>query len=178
MCSRKLPSDAPDAFDAAFEALLGGGLSQLAETHLHEAGLAFQDSVLAEAHLYKAGLAAPGHAAVLLAYYRYYFYKGRINEAIEIALICIEKATLDNHLPRNWRRIAPGTAAFGSYEAIKPRFLMFSLKAYAYLLLRQGHQVEGLTALTTLLELDPTDKIGAKLLIDIAVRNAAEGEGE
>ncbi len=178
MCARKPPPDAPDAFDSTFEALLGGGLPWLAELHLQEAGFAYQDSAIAEEHLYQAGLIAPGHAAVLIAYYRYYFYKGRIKEAIDIALLCLEKAALENALPLDWRKIEMGMAAFGSYEAIKPRFLMFSLKAYAYLLLRQGYRIEAMTALIKLLELDPTDKIGAKLLMDIAARDAAEGEDE
>ena len=47
---------------------------------------------------------------------------------------------------------------------------MFTLKAYAYLQLRLGDLGEGLDVLLKLLELDPTDKINARLLLDVLQR--------
>ena len=55
-----------------------------------------------------------------------------------------------------------------------PRFFLFTLKGYAYLHMRLGDLDEGRAAVDKLLELDPTDKIGAKLLMDILERRGAQ----
>ena len=73
-------------------ALLGGGLPPEAEHHLWEAGLSYHLDDVAEMHLKEAQLLAPGHAAVLIGLYRFYFYKGRLAEALEVARVCLAKA--------------------------------------------------------------------------------------
>ena len=51
-----------------------------------------------------------------------------------------------------------------------PRFYLFTLKAYAYLQMRLGDLEEGRAAALKLLELDPSDKIGARVLLDVLGR--------
>jgi predicted TPR repeat methyltransferase len=65
-------------------------------------------------------------------------------------------------------------ARFNAYEDIAARFFLFSLKGYAYLRLRVGDLAEGREALHKLLELDPTDKIGAQVLLDVLARAEAK----
>jgi len=91
-------------------ALLGGGLPPEAEYHLWEAGLSYHLDDVAERHLREAQSLAPGHAAVLIGLYRFYFYKGRLSEALEIAKICLEKAARENNLAADWRRSRAGWA--------------------------------------------------------------------
>ena len=55
-----------------------------------------------------------------------------------------------------------------------PRFFMFVLKGYAYLQLRLGEYEEGREAAQKLLELDPTDKVGATLLLSVLAGMEAE----
>jgi hypothetical protein len=50
------------------------------------------------------------------------------------------------------------------------RFYLFVLKAYAYLLLRLNRLVEGAQAAEKLLELDPDNKIGGQVLLDVLNR--------
>jgi hypothetical protein len=152
------------------DALLGSGLPEAAERHLHQAGLAYQDDDVAERHLQAAQALAPGHAAVLIGLYRFYFYKGRLGDALSIARICLDKAAQDNRIARDWRRVAPGDADFSSYEAVLPRFYLFTLKAYAYLRMRLGNVIEGRAAVSKLLHLDPTDKVGARVLLGVLDR--------
>ncbi|WP_211101539.1 hypothetical protein [Niveispirillum sp. SYP-B3756] len=152
------------------DALLGGGLPSAAYHHLCAAGAAYHLDAEAERHLSLAQAAAPGHAAVLIAYYRYYFYKGRLAEALHIARLCLAKAAAENNLPSDWRLVAAGDAAFGHYEAVLPRFFLFVLKGYAYLQMRLGNLEEGEAAVRKLLELDPGDKIGAKVLLAVIQR--------
>jgi len=46
-----------------------------------------------------------------------------------------------------------------------PRFYLFTLKGYAYLQMRLGNLHEGRAAVMKLLELDPSDKVGARVLL-------------
>ncbi len=151
-------------------AVLGLGLPSEAERHIREAGLAYHDDMLAEQHLRKAEALAPGHAAVLIGLYRFYFYKGRLSESLAIARECLVKAARDNGLSVDWRAVRPGDANFEDYAALLPRFYLFTLKGYGYLNMRLGNFIEGRAALTKLLELDPTDKLGARVLLGVLER--------
>lgn len=138
------------------------------------AGLAYAEDEVAEAHLHRAMEAAPEHAAVLIGLYRFYFYKGRLLDALEVAQICLAKAARDNDLEEDWRLVRHGDANFGSFEAILPRFYLFTLKAYGYLNMRLGRLQEGREAVLKLLELDPGDKIGAKVLLNVLNREGLD----
>jgi tetratricopeptide (TPR) repeat protein len=151
-------------------ALLGAGLPPEAEECLWLASEVYADSAAAEAYLREAEELAPDHAAVLIGFYRFYFYKGRLREALDIAIRCLEKATRENNIPRDWRRVARSDAVFDRYEEILPRFFMFTLKGYAYLQMRLGDLEESREAISKLLELDPSDKIGAKVLLGVLDR--------
>ncbi|WP_413815325.1 hypothetical protein [Bradyrhizobium sp.] len=157
-------------------ALLGRGLPSEAEHHLWEAGLCYHLDDVAERHLREAEALAPDHAAVLIGLYRFYFYKGRIAEALAVARRCLLKAAQENRLPDDWRSVRAGDAEFGRYENILPRFFLFSLKGYAYLQMRLGETDEGRLAVQKLLELDPTDKIGAKVLLGVLERMGHDDE--
>lgn len=152
------------------DALLGGGLPDEAERHLWQAGLSYHLDEIAEGHLRQAEALAPGHAAVLIGLYRFYFYKGRLTEALAVARRCLAKAAQDSNLPADWSEVTPTDAEFGRYDDILPRFFLFSLKGYAYLQMRLGAAEEGRRAVLKLLELDPSDKIGATVLLNVLDR--------
>jgi len=172
------PANPQTAIEEALlaDALLGGGLPIEAEYHLWEAGQNYHLDAEAEEHLREAQALAPGHAAVLIGFYRFYFYKGRLAEALEIAKLCLAKAAAENRLPADWREVRAGDAEFSSYEKILPRFFLFTLKGYAYLQMRLGHLEEGRLAVLKLLELDASDKIGAKVLLEVVERVGQDDE--
>jgi len=149
------------------DALLGAGLPEEAARHLQHAGFAYGQDEVAERHLLDAEVLAPDHAAVLIALYRFYFYKGRLRDALEIAQICLRKAARENSLKPDWREVRREDGNFSSYDARLPRFYLFTLKAYAYLQMRLGRVEEGREAVLKLLELDPSDKIGARVLLGV-----------
>lgn len=161
----------PEALLAS--AVMGGGLPPEAQDHLWEAGLSYQNDAVAESHLRQAETIAPGHAAVLIGLYRFYFYKGRLRECLDVARQCLAKAQRETNLPADWREVRSDDAEFSRYDRLMPRFFMFTLKGYAYLNMRLGELEEGREAAQKLLELDPTDKIGARLLIDVLERAEA-----
>ncbi|ABS65373.1 conserved hypothetical protein [Xanthobacter versatilis] len=164
----------PEALLAS--AVMGGGLPEDAQHHLWEAGLSYQQDEVAEAHLRQAEALAPGHAAVLIGLYRFYFYKGRLRECLEVARVCLAKAQRETNLPADWREVRAQDAEFSRYDRLMPRFFLFTLKGYAYLNMRLGDLEEGRAAAMKLLELDPTDKIGAKLLLDVLNRAGQDDE--
>ena len=150
--------------------LLGGGLPVAAEQHLRDASRNYHRDQLAEWHLHEALALAPDHAAVLIGLYRFYFYKNRLAEALEIARVCLSKAARDNGLVSDWRAVQRNDADFDSLHAMLPRFYLFTLKGYAYLNLRLGDLTEGEAAVAKLLELDPSDKLGGKVLLGVLER--------
>lgn len=156
--------------DLAAGAVLGRGVPEAAEQHLRTAGRCYHQDELAEWHLRQALAMAPDHAAVLIALYRFYFYKNRLPEALQIASLCLQKAATDNRVSADWRAVRAGDAAFDSYEAVLPRFYLFTLKGYAYLQMRLGNIDEGREALMKLLELDPADKLGGRVLLAVLER--------
>jgi len=152
------------------DALLGGGLPREAEFHLWEAGLSYHLDDVAEDHLRQAQALAPGHAAVLIGFYRFYFYKGRLADALTVAKLCLEKAARENRLAADWKHVGADDAAFSLYDSMLPRFYLFTLKGYAYLQMRLGNLEEGRAAVAKLLELDPSDKVGARVLLEVLER--------
>jgi tetratricopeptide (TPR) repeat protein len=155
-------------------AVLGEGLLPEAESHLRAASLSYDQDEVALKHLMEARLLAPMHPATLIGLYRFYFYKGRLDEALSVARTCLTRAAIDNTLPLDWRLTTPQDAAFGDFDSPGPRFFMFSLKGYAYLSMRLGDLDESAAAIDKLLELDPADKVGAGVLRDVLARRGIE----
>ena len=151
-------------------AYLGEGLPAEAEQHLQLAGQNYHQDETAVMHLNKAKQAAPDHPAVFIGFYRFYFYKNQLAEALKIAQQCLVKAARDNGMDPDWRKAKPDDANFNSFEAILPRFFLFTLKGYGYLQLRLGNLDEGRAAVSKLLELDPSDKVGGKVLLTVLER--------
>jgi hypothetical protein len=151
------------------------GLPEEAAWRLRAAAGAYHLEPVAEAHLLGAQAVAPRHPAVLIGLYRFYFYKGRLEAARAVAETCLDVAAELNGLALDWRRVRAGDARFGEWGAAAPRFWLFTLKAWAYLNMRLGDLPAGRLAVTKLLELDPSDKVGAGVLLEVLDR-AAEDE--
>ena len=109
------PPAAGFEIDATAAAILGAGLPAGAERHLRAAGEAYHQDDVAETHLLAALQIAPDHPAALIGLYRFYFYKGRLLEALEVARMCLAKATrelgvhgrLARRQPETLRNLAP-----------------------------------------------------------------------
>lgn len=171
--------EAPLADDALIASvLLGQGLPAAAEHHLRMASLSYHNADLAEQHLRDAEALAPGHAAVLIGLYRFYFYKGRLDEALDVARVCLAKAARENGLSSNWRDVARDDADFSGWDAVLPRFYLFTLKGYAYLNMRLGNEREARLAVEKLLDLDPTNKLGGRVLLEVLERKGRDDDDD
>ncbi len=131
------------------EALLQQGAEQYAEG-------------TTEAPLLHAHALAPESLTVLVALYRYYFYRHRIEDALRVAdqAVAITARRLD--WPTSWQTLTPEHLSGRPLPLV--RFHLMALKGAAYLLLRLGRQEEAEAMLDTLIALDPEDRLGATVL--------------
>ena len=157
-------------WSAIESACLGGGLPPAAEEQIRLAGQSYQQAEAAERHLRLAQELAPDHLAVMIGFYRYYFYKSRLEEALDVAQRCLAQAGGALGLNPDWRGVRCGDADFGRFDAILPRFYLFTLKGYGYLNLRLGRLDQGRRAVQKLRELDPADRLGGSVLDGVLQR--------
>lgn len=152
------------------DAVLGAGLPPAAEAALTEAGaLRGSDAVRTMACLMTAQALAPGHPAVLIAFYRHHFYGHRLAAARDVARRALAVGAEALGLPSVWRQVAPQPLPDAMTNA-RTRFYLFALKGYAYLSLRLDDPVEARDALALLQALDPDDRVGGRLLETVRVR--------
>ena len=154
-----LPPDAAD-FDIA---VLGLALPPDVEQALREAGEARGDPVRSMAALMRAQALAPEHPAVLIAFYRHYFYGHRLNLARDVARRALVVGAGALGLPSLWREV-PKQPLAGARSEARTRFYLFVLKGYAYLSLRLADPNEARDALALLRALDPEDCVGGAVL--------------
>ncbi len=153
----------------------GGDLPAVAERALHAIGRHWHDEAASEGHLHDALQTAPGHLAVQIAAYKFYFYRHRLAEALPYAQACLGHALRRINLPADWRDVTPGDAAFASLDP-EPRMVLFALVAYGYVLTRLGRAAEGRIALAKVAELDPRDTMGARRLLAVIDRAPPDDE--
>jgi hypothetical protein len=152
------------------DAVLGHGLPGAAEHALAEAGAWRADPPRTMAALMRAKAAAPEHPAVLIAFYRHYFYGHQLRPARDIARKALVVGARRLGLPPLWRDV-PDQALAGAQDDVTTRFYLWVLKGYAYLSLRLGDPAEARDALAKLRALDPEDRVGAALLEAVRQRH-------
>jgi|GEM_PF-334494 len=151
------------------------GLPAAAQLALEAAGRSYGDEAACRAHLAQAQRLAPDHPAVLIGFYRFHFYAGRLRESLMIGRRCLSWAATAAGLDPDWHCVRPGDAAFGDVAAALPRFYLFCLKGCGYLQLRLGELAQGAAMLEKLVELDPLDRLGGRILLQVVQR---QGRGE
>lgn len=164
---------ASDVTDWTDRVYYGGDLPREAEKALHLAAAHWHDPIAAEAYLAEAMRLAPDHRAVKLGHYKYFFYRKDPVQAAPYALLCVQDSARRLNLPADWRAVQITDAAFDTpldeLEA-EPRFFLYSLKAYGYVLFRQGQQDAGIEALRKVTALDPQDRTATRLLLAVIER--------
>ena len=130
----------------------------------------------AEAKLLKAYLLAPRNLTLLVAMYRFYYYQHRWHDALYIAdqvmLVAGEMLEMTTH----WRLLTPdhlGGPALRSMGLL--RFYFLALKGAGYLCLRMEDREGAVERLQKVVELDPQDRLGAKMLLNMAIYGSEDG---
>lgn len=129
----------------------------------------------AEHCLLRAYFLEPEHLSVLVALYRYFYYRHRYADALIVADRAIALSSTRLGVPADWRSL--GEADLGHAVLVSmtlTRFLLLALKGSGYLLLRLGDPAGALERLEKVAELDTSDRLGFSELLALARARVVE----
>ncbi|MCW2236146.1 hypothetical protein [Azospirillum canadense] len=122
--------------------------------------------------LWEAHRLGPRVLLVYYALYKYYFNRKRFADAERVAQIGLEAAAREGGFSGDWRTLAADSTA---WTAEGPqRFVLFTLKALAFINLRRDRLADARAILDKLAEIDPLDQVGYGVIAALA--KGVEGE--
>ncbi|MBK1720849.1 hypothetical protein [Thiocystis violacea] len=129
----------------------------------------------AELSLLHAYFLEPEHLTVLVALYRYFYYRHRYQEALITADRAIAISAERLRIPIDWRALTEADLGRSVQVSMSlTRFLLLALKGAGYLLMRLGRSAEALTRFEKLAEVDTSDRLGINELLAMARSAVAE----
>jgi len=102
------------------------------------------------------------------ALYKFYFYQGRLQEAEREVLAALEEAARQGNFPCEHRRLARQAWQWDMYAGESALFYLYTLKALAFIKLRQAQEGEARAILASIAALDPEDRCGASVIMSLA----------
>ena len=123
----------------------------------------------AELSLLQAYFLEPEHLTVLVALYRYFYYRHRYAEAFVVAERAIARTATQLGLSADWHALSKkdlGSAVLVSMTLT--RFLLLALKGAGYLKLRLGDPAGALERFEKVVEMDTEDRLGMSDLVSLA----------
>ena len=123
----------------------------------------------AEPALLRAYFLAPEHPLVLVALYRFFYYRHRLADALRVAdrVLVIFAKRLD--LPQDWHELNETQIGGGVMVSMTMiRFYLLALKGAGFLELRLGLYPDAFERLAKVVELDSHDRLGARALLEVA----------
>ena len=103
-----------------------------------------------------------------LALYKFYFFQKRLVDAEKIVLSALEESARQGSFPHDYHQLALDGKKWNLYASETTLFYLYSLKALAFIKLRQAQEIEAQLILSHLKQLDPEDLIGASVIMDLA----------
>lgn len=136
----------------------------------------------AEFALLRAYLLAPEDLNVLVALYRFFYYRQRLAESLSIADRAVLVASRELGLPEDWRALTTDDLNRGVTRSMTlTRFLLLALKGAGYLLLRMDQPAAALERLEKVAAFDTSNRLGVTELLswarDATARDAAAAHG-
>jgi tetratricopeptide (TPR) repeat protein len=123
----------------------------------------------AERNLLRAYFLEPGHLAVLVALYRYFYYRHCYADALVVAGRAIELAGAELGLSADWRVLSRDDfQAAAGVSMTMTRFLLLTLKGAGYLKLRLGDARGALELFEKVAEMDTSDRLDMSELLALA----------
>ena len=136
-------------------------LLQMAVTASHS------DKPLAEKYFKQAQALDKTCLQTYFALYKFYFYQGRLQEAERDVLAALEEASLQGDFPSDYLRLA-NEKSWDLYASEAALFYLYSLKALAFIKLRQDQTTEAKEILACMAALDPEDRSGASVIMQLS----------
>lgn len=129
----------------------------------------------AEHSLLRAYFLEPEHFTVLVALYRYYFYRHQFTDALVVADRAIGLSAHQLGIPEDWTGLSRDDLGRAVLESMTlTRFLLLALKGSGYLLLRLGDAEGALKRFEKIVELDSSDRLGMSELVSLARAKVTE----
>ena len=147
--------------------LFGGEAPAEVASLLERAMQSYADGAQAEDLLWQAHHQAPDALPVYFSLYKYYFYKGNLEQAEMAARMALVAAAMQGGFDSVWQNLEADTCDWADHAA-PAHFYLFSLKALAFIRLRRGDAEESAAILSKLAEIDPGDSVGASVIRSIA----------
>jgi tetratricopeptide (TPR) repeat protein len=123
----------------------------------------------AERALLRAYFLEPEHLTVLVALYRFFYYRHCYREALLIAERAIAICSERLRLPVRWQDLGEGDLGRSVLVSMTlTRFLLLALKGSGYLLLRLGDPAAALARFEKIAEIDTSDRLGVQSLASLA----------
>ena len=102
------------------------------------------------------------------ALYKFYFFQKRLVDAERIVLAGLEEAAKQGGIPNDYRRLVQNEQKWNLYANESTLFYLYTLKALAFIKLRQGFTLDAQLVLSHIQQLDPEDLSGASVIMDLA----------
>jgi len=123
----------------------------------------------AEWALLRAYLQAPEHLSVIVALYRFFYYRHRYAEAVRMADRAILLSCRQLGLSEDWRQLGQTDLEQAAERSMSStRFLLLALKGAAWLLLRQDQPQAAIERLAPVRAFDAKDQLGTADLLSWA----------
>ena len=126
----------------------------------------------AEALLWRAQAADPECLHVYYILYKLYFNRNRLGDAERAACLALDAAAKQAHIPSDWNLLDNTSCDWRKVDAPQ-HFYLFSLKALAFIRLRQRRAQDARQILDKLREIDAHDSVGASVIEAYATGAAA-----
>jgi hypothetical protein len=102
------------------------------------------------------------------ALYKFYFFQKRLLDAERIVLAGLEESAKQGGFPSDYRQLVQNRQKWNLYANECSLFYLYTLKALAFIKLRLGFTLDVQLVLSTLQQLDPEDRSGASVIMDLA----------
>ena len=123
----------------------------------------------AEHSLLLAYFLEPEHPTVLVALYRYFFYRHRYADALIVADRAIGLSVAELQITGDWRILSMDDLDRAAAVSMTvTRFLLLALKGTGYLELRLGNAAGALERFEKVMEMDTCDRLGTSELVSMA----------
>ena len=137
-----------------------------ADLHLQRAAQLVSRPEESLAALKDAYAQAPDQVETLVAMFKLLFYQGETERAEALVLEALEKASRQGGFSMDWRDLQSDTADWEDTRGYG-RLYLYSLKALAFIRLRQDELEQARSILQTMERIDPTDQVGAGVIRDL-----------
>jgi len=128
----------------------------------------YGEEEVAELLLLRAFLRQPESLTVLVGLYRFYFYRHRLFDALEVADRAMQLSAEAVGFDPDWALLQPEAFdRLASAQVTMGRFYLFALKGAGYMNMRTGKVELGTAQLRKVRELDAEDRLGASVLLNV-----------